>query len=872
MMAILTIVLLMASISLIVMSAEAQLDHIGASDINAPNMPHLGPLPAGVTPDYTFQSHAYLSFRPNPIGVGQPLLINIWTSPGMYHAFYMQGYHLTIQKPDGTTDSYTTNSYVADATAWFEYVPTQVGTYSLKFESPGTYIPAGEYVDRPGFDPIPPYQGGIFGGGMYTLYASVYYTPDSTDWQNLTVQAEFVSSWPAIPLPTDYWTRPVNVVHRDWYPILGNYPFTTQYYFPNGRIFYANSYTTLRQLRYVIGPNTGHVVWKKDVSSGSAGMIGGSAYQYSVQSNPGSPDIIYNGRCYDSLTRVATVLVNGTYVDQPTTVWSCYDLRTGEVYWRQTGVSPIPNMIEYTAPSASTSVPGAEASGGYGVSLMAISGNRLAKYNPQTGAVTLNISIPSLSSTTYYMDNYALSVQNLGGGNYRLINWTTTGSTTNFTERIAPRTDSYAYMGTWNISWPKSGLDRLDVETGVSVYAWWSTPPGPQWCIGNILNVTDLNTGQILWSQNYNQTGSENIQGAGFTVVERGKIAFGGHGRQWACWNARTGQKLWDSEKTEYPWGAWWPYSTNTYDSPDGEKTYIIAATYEGIYAIDIDNGKIVWHYQDPNAVPFENPYTTSTGHAETPFFTAVTVADDKVYAYNGEHTASYPYARDWKIHCINATNGELLWKMINPMVPGAIADGYLTAANSYDGYMYVFGRGKSATTVTAPDVAVPLGTAFTIKGTVLDQSPGQPGTPCVSKDSMETQMEYIHLQMPITGLWNNESITGVPVYIYALDSNNNVIDIGTATTNGYYGTFSMAWTPPNEDTYTIIASFAADDSYGSSSAATAVTVGPAPEPIEFPPTAEPVDNTMLLYGILVTVIIAIVLALIAILLIFRKR
>jgi hypothetical protein len=136
----------------------------------------------------------------------------------------------------------------------------------------------------------------------------------------------------------------------------------------------------------------------------------------------------------------------------------------------------------------------------------------------------------------------------------------------------------------------------------------------------------------------------------------------------------------------------------------------------------------------------------------------------------------------------------------------------------------------------------------------------------------METQMEYLHLQMPITGLWNNETITGVPVVLTAIDSDNNVIDIGTATTNGYYGTFSMAWTPTKEDTYTIIASFAADDSYGSSSAATAVTVGPAPAPIEFPPTTEPVDNTMLLYGILITVIIAIVLALIAILLIFRKR
>jgi len=55
------------------------------------------------------------------------------------------------------------------------------------------------------------------------------------------------------------------------------------------------------------------------------------------------------------------------------------------------------------------------------------------------------------------------------------------------------------------------------------------------------------------------------------------------------------------------------------------------------------------------------------------------------------------------------------------------VADGYLTLG-CRDGYMYVIGKGKSETTVTAPDVAVPKGTAMTIKGTVLDQSPAQPG------------------------------------------------------------------------------------------------------------------------------------------------
>ena len=51
-------------------------------------------------------------------------------------------------------------------------------------------------------------------------------------------------------------------------------------------------------------------------------------------------------------------------------------------------------------------------------------------------------------------------------------------------------------------------------------------------------------------------------------------------------------------------------------------------------------------------------------------------------------------------------------------MTYGAVADGYLTAGNPWDGYMYVFGKGQTETTVTAPDLAVPKGTDMMIKGT----------------------------------------------------------------------------------------------------------------------------------------------------------
>jgi hypothetical protein len=170
----------------------------------------------------------------------------------------------------------------------------------------------------------------------------------------------------------------------------------------------------------------------------------------------------------------------------------------------------------------------------------------------------------------------------------------------------------------------------------------------------------------------------------------------------------------------------------------------------------------------------------------------------------------------------------------------GAIADGYLAYSDAQTATMYVVGKGKSATTVTASQKTIAKGATVLIEGTILDQSPGQPGTPCVSKESMTLQMEHLHIAQPLNGIYGNETITGVPVTLTAIDSNGNVLDIGTTTTNGYYGTFSFVWTPPIEGTYTVTASFAADDSYGSSSAATNIAVSAAPVVTTPPPTATP--------------------------------
>jgi len=176
---------------------------------------------------------------------------------------------------------------------------------------------------------------------------------------------------------------------------------------------------------------------------------------------------------------------------------------------------------------------------------------------------------------------------------------------------------------------------------------------------------------------------------------------------------------------------------------------------------------------------------------------------------------------------------------------------------------MFVIGKGKSATTVTAPDVVVPKGNGIMIKGTVFDTSPAQPGTQCVSKESMSTWMAYLHDQWPIDGFWHNETITGVPVSLDATDPNGNSIHIGDVITDGYSGTFGFTWHPEISGQYTVMATFMGDDSYGSSFATTYATISEAavvtPTPTQTPIIMPPYEMYTVGTGIAVIIAVAII-------------
>ncbi len=157
-------------------------------------------------------------------------------------------------------------------------------------------------------------------------------------------------------------------------------------------------------------------------------------------------------------------------------------------------------------------------------------------------------------------------------------------------------------------------------------------------------------------------------------------------------------------------------------------------------------------------------------------------------------------------------------------------------------------------------------GQKIVIEGTVTDQSPGQPGTPAISDDDMSAWMEYLHMQKLIP-----TDAKGVDVLLDVIDANGNFRNIGTATSD-ISGVYSLVWEPDIPGKYTIIATFAGSDSYGSSFAQTSFYVEEAPVPTPPPePTPAPMTDTYVL-GLGVTAIVVIIAIGLVIILMLRKR
>ena len=135
----------------------------------------------------------------------------------------------------------------------------------------------------------------------------------------------------------------------------------------------------------------------------------------------------------------------------------------------------------------------------------------------------------------------------------------------------------------------------------------------------------------------------------------------------------------------------------------------------------------------------------------------------------------------------------------------------------------------------------------------------------------MGAYMSYLHLQSQLQNMLHPEAPIGVPVSIDGLDPKGNYVHIGDATTD-IAGSYSFMWTPDQEGKYDVTVTFAGSPSYDSSWAETAVGVTAAPAPITIPEYPTPPDYSGTLNIILGAVVVAIVLAVVAIVLVLRKK
>jgi hypothetical protein len=342
--------------------------------------------------------------------------------------------------------------------------------------------------------------------------------------------------------------------------------------------------------------------------------------------------------------------------------------------------------------------------------------------------------------------------------------------------------------------------------------------------------------------------------------------------RRWG-FSLETGQQLWGPSASE-PDANYYGMSEYVYQGK------LLSCGYGGVLlAYDMKTGKILWNYT-AKTEGFESPY------GNYPMNIGL-IADGKAYIGTGEHSPTQPIWRGNVLQCINVSNGALLWNfpVYGVSQPSgnagnnfALADGRLLALNAYDNMIYCFGKGNSATTVSAPQVVPTLGASVMITGTVTDQTPSGrlntnydldfalKGTPAISDEDMSAWMQYLFQQRPMPS-----NAKGVEVTLDTLDPNNNFIHIGTVTTD-ITGTYGIKFTPEVPGTYQIIATFAGTESYGPSYAQTYLAVDDVPQPTEPPVYPQPIDNTMIIVGMGIAIIIAIVISVAIATIILRKR
>ncbi len=800
------------------------------------------------TPPWNIPSFAYVSVAPNPIGVGQTAQVYMWvdipvTGASIANDVRRHNYQLTITKPDGTTESQHWDT-VTDTTGmqFWAFTPEQVGNYTFKFDYPNQ-----TYTWNTG-------SGAAYYNDVM-LAASATTTLEVTDTQVPTP----IDSY---PLPTEYWTRPIEGQNTYWFAIASNWqnaPWIRSGSTITGGAGYG------RYQPDGTGPNSPHVMWSKELQFG--GVVGGNDTTVLGET-------YYMGGSYNVRFSNAMVVQGYLYYQESYGNgggggdYVAVNVRTGEELWRinasRTGTSIVPTFAYL--PSFDTGnqhgvLPNglliASTGGGFSGGPIGWRG-----YDPRTGVLTtMNVTnVPSGTASAATLAPSSASAVSVAGPNGELLIYTLAncGTTSNvqmylnqWNSSKVINADSGWYSGTvnaslpsrydWNVSVPALNQgggawniyrDAYYNDMILCIQGNFGTGPRTNPIGVNVtaISINQNSRGQVLWSKSYTQ--AQNNQTAQIIAVDniaRTFIVEYKETLQLTGYSLTDGSQVWTANAKVVEWDTVRRDTLCAYGR-------LYCAGFDGIlYCYDDKTGNMLWSYGDGGAgnSTYEG---LGTAYGHMPIFVDV-IADGKVYLGSTEHSPGSPWYKGSTYRCVNATDGTEIWQLTGwgtGMYVGQydiIADGYFLYLNCYDMKVYSVGKGPSAMTVEAPKAGIELGKSVVISGTVNDISTGTKqegvierfpaGVPAVSDASMTDWMAYVYMQKP-----RPAEITGVEVTLSVVDANGNYRQIGTTTTNNGY--FSYNWVPDIEGQYTVYASFAGSESYWPSNAITSFAVDPA--------------------------------------------
>ena len=890
---------------------------------------------ANAQEEESWRSFVYIGVTPKTIGVNQDVIIVAWTrdmppemgeeigildSPSGRAGWYDMT--VTVTKPDSTTETLEFPYSDPVGATWLIYTPQVVGTYTLQANFPQTPKVGLWYYFRG--DPIP----------INRIYEAA-----TSDPIELVVQEEPIQDWQEPPLPTDYWRRPINTANRAWYPIAGNWLGGAANVWPPGSAGdnTANyAYGSGTETPHILWTRQYYFGGLMDERQGITGYI---TAQYG---GLGFSGIVLNGVLYytprrDPRGNQGLAAVNLYTGEELSLDFDVPSLSYGQVYnyespnqhggyaylWRTSGVTlpeiiqvpqaePDPNNVRalptQTGPVQTINTTETPISTGTVWEMLCgftgetvayianVSSGGTAAYGKDGSLLRYNtVNLGTSSNPKYYLQVWNSShgtmvSSKIGTGAWQ---WRPSGGTFGGLD---------AYLGGVAYNYVHDGRDFFSLNVSIPSLL------GPRNAVSNqtgsiqtireaeyvVIGTTGVNDEQgvapgwmMALSLERDKEGTKLWEGT-FTppsTADRETLSFDGVYPEYDMllfhsttsqkrfgYSMKTWQKVWESEpEIQF---AYYGMSQNVYEG------ILYGYGYGGvIYAYNITTGEVLWTYE-ATTEGFESAYGGNYPIG------IVIVADDKVYTVTGEHSPTQPLYRGPNLRCLNATTGEEVWKIqgwFGGMSPTSsdilMADGILVGLNFFDNQLYAFGRGSSATTVSAPQVVPAVGSSVVITGSVTDQTPSGrrditnelqfslKGTPAISDEDQAAWMEYLYMQQAYP-----EDAKGVEVVLETLDPNGNFYEIGR-TTSDVNGNFGLKFTPEVPGDYQIIARFEGSAAYGPSSATTYISIDEAPQatPTPTPPSQPSMADIYIVPGI-VGIIIAIVVVGLVLVLMLRKR